>query len=131
MVFSGWGKRDAIGAKKRAQVRTEEGYYPAWEQLLSLHGLDYWHNTIAQRSQPGWPDYTVFGNGWHAWVELKARQVSGRIGKVSPAQLRYKASIEMGGGEWVSFVLPDDWSAVDDWLNGHTGKNIRRTGRQA
>lgn len=114
-----------IGEKKRAMVRTEEGLYPAWEQLLNLHRLDYWHNTIAQRSQPGWPDYTVFGDGWHAWVELKARSTTtGRMGKVSPAQLRYKETIERGGGEWVMFLLPDDWDRVDEWLNAKTGKDI-------
>lgn len=110
---------------KRVMTRTEVGFYPAWEQLLQLHRLDFWHNYSAQRSQPGWPDYTVFGDGWHAWVELKARNpVSGRRGKVSTDQLRYKETIEHGGGEWVTFLLPDQWHDVDLWLNLHTNRGI-------
>lgn len=114
-----------IGAAKRAVLRTEESLYPAWEQLLSLHGCDFWHCTVAQRSQAGFPDYCVFGVGWCAFVELKARNpITGRAGKVSVAQLRYKASIEASGNEWITFLLPDDWRAVGDWLSAKTGKFI-------
>lgn len=127
MSFTGWAsRRKPIGEKKRVAVQTEQGYYPAWEQLLRLHKLDWWHNYNAQRSQPGWPDYTVFGDGWHAWVEIKARNpITNRAGKVSPDQLRYKETIEKGGGEWLLFTLPDDWDAVDDWLCSKTGLEIR------
>lgn len=90
-----------------------------------LHGLDFWHCTVAQRSQPGWPDYAVFGNGWTVFVELKARSLlTGRRGKVSTAQERYKASIERGGNEWRSWCLPDDWNEVDTFLNARTNKGI-------
>lgn len=131
MSFTGWAsRRQPIGEKKRSIVRTEEGYYPAFEQLLHLHGIDFWHNTIAQRSQPGWPDFTVFGDGWHAWVELKARNlVSGRVGRVSKEQERWRDTIRAGGGEWLLFTLPDDWDRVDDWLNEKTHKNIWGVGR--
>jgi hypothetical protein len=115
--------RSGFGQRK-AQQRVEEGLYPAWEELLGLHRLDFWHPTVTQRSQPGWPDYTVFGLGWLAFVELKARRVDGRRGKVSVAQERYRASVEAAGGEWRTFLLPDEWDAVDAWLNGHTGKGI-------
>jgi hypothetical protein len=126
LTFTGWGQRKAIGEKKRSVVRTEEGYYPAFERLLQLHGLDFWHNTIAQRSQPGWPDFTIFGDGWHAWVELKARNlVSGRAGKLSHDQERYRDTIVRAGGEWRLFTLPDEWDDVDEWLNEKTHKNIR------
>lgn len=130
MSFTGWGQRAPIGEKKRTQQRIEEGMYPQWERTLNLHRLDYWHCTIAQRSQPGWPDYVVFGDGWLAFVELKATRANGRRGKVSPAQERYKASIEAAGGEWRTFCLPDEWDDVDDWLNSHTGKGIYRSGRR-
>ena len=120
-------KASPIGANRRAAVRAEEGFYPAWEQLLRLHRLDFWHCTVAQRSQPGWPDYVVFGLGWLAFVELKARSpVTGRRGKVSTAQERYQASVEASGGEWRTFLLPDQWDDVDRWLNGHTGREVHR-----
>jgi len=125
MSFQGWGKRAAIGEKKRTMVRTEEGYYPTWEQLLNLHRCDYWHCTVAQRSQAGFPDYVVLGEGWLAFVELKARSLTtNRAGKVSPAQLRYKQAIETAGAEWVIFLLPDEWHDIDVWLNAKTGKGI-------
>ena len=117
-------KRAPIGEPKRTQVRAEEAFYPTFEDLLRAHRLEWWHNTVAQRSQPGWPDYSVFGDGWLAFVELKARQVSGRAGKVSEAQRRYQRAIERAGGEWKSFLLPDQWHDVDIWLNGHTGRDI-------
>lgn len=116
-------KRTPFGEKKRVALQTEAGYYPAWEELLRLHGCDYWHCTVAQRSQAGFPDYVVFGIGWSAYVELKARNpVTGRMGKVSAAQLRYKASIEAAGCEWVAWLLPDDWRAIGEWLHAKTGR---------
>jgi hypothetical protein len=114
-------KREPIGEKRRAAVRTEEGFYPTWEKLLRLHGLEFWHCTVAQRSQPGWPDYAVFGPGFMAFVELKATSVkTGRSGKLSSAQERWKAVIEAAGGEYRSFTLPGDWPVVDAWLATHT-----------
>lgn len=118
-------KRAPFGEKKRVMVRTEEGFYPTWERLLDLHRLDYWHCTVAQRSQPGWPDYVVFGQGWHAFVELKAvSATTGRRGKLSPAQERYKATVEAAGGEWCTWTLPTDWPDVDAWLAERTGKQL-------
>ncbi len=118
-------RRAPIGAKKRAAVRTEEGFYPAWEHLLQLHRLEFWHCRVAQQSQPGWPDYVVLGQGWHAFVELKAVRVSGSRGKLSEGQRRYKAAIETAGAEYRVFVLPDDWADVDEWLCSKTGLEIR------
>lgn len=98
------------------------------ERLFGIHRLDYWHCTVAQASQPGWPDYVVFGVGWHAFIEVKARnRETGRMGKVSEEQSRWRASIECGGGEWVKFGLPDDWPLVHDWLYSHTGIKTQET----
>ncbi len=123
--FNSTLKRSAFGAKKRAMVQSEVSYYPTFEHLLRLHRLEWWHNYNAQRSQPGWPDYTVFGDGWLAFIELKAVRVSGTRGKLSEGQRRYKAVIEAAGGEYRVFVLPQDWNDVDDFLCGHTGLDIR------
>ena len=123
-------RRAPFGAKKRAMVQTELAFYPTFENLLRLHGLDYWHCVTAQTSQPGWPDFAVFGQGWLAFVELKARSVAtGRKGKVSPDQERWRDTIRDAGGEWQLFTLPDDWSELEDWLSGHTGKDIKGTWR--
>lgn len=125
MIFA-YPKRNGMsvspfGEKKRAMVRTEEGLYPAWEELLRLHRLDFWHCTVAQRSQAGWPDYVVMGDGWLAFVELKATRQNGTRGKLSPAQRRYKDAIEGAGAEYQVFLLPDQWDDVDLWLGSHTG----------
>lgn len=103
-----------------------------FERLLNLHECDYWHCTIAQRSQAGFPDYVVLGKGWHSFVELKARNLeTNRRGKLSPAQLRYKTAIEAAGAEYRYFTLPDDWDEVDLWLNNKTRKDIWGKGRTA
>jgi hypothetical protein len=125
-------KRTAIGAKRRAMVQTELGFYPVFEGLLRLHGCDYWHCVTAQTSQPGWPDYAIFGYGWHAFVELKATSIAtGRHGKLSADQERWRDTIRDAGAEYHMFLLPGDWPLIEDWLNGHTGKDIKGTWRTA
>lgn len=123
-------KRTEFGAKKRAMVQWELLTYPTFEKTLRLHRLDFWHCVTAQTSQPGWPDFAVFGNGWHAFVELKARSgTTNRPGKLRTDQERWRDTIRDADGEWHEFLLPDQWHDVDVWLNGHTGKNIWGTWR--
>lgn len=111
------------GAKKREQAEAKQAR--EFEKLLMWHRCDFWHCTVAQASQPGYPDYTIFGDGWHAWVELKARaEGSRRAGVVSVTQRRYKASIEASGGEWRSFLWPDQMKETNDWLNAKTGRGV-------
>ena len=116
--------RKPIGEAKRQQKRVEEGYYPTWEGFLRLHRLDWWHCRVAQASQPGWVDYVVFGDGWMAFVELKARRADGRAGTLSVAQERYKASIEAAGGEWRTFLVPDEEKEIKAWLTSKTGRVV-------
>jgi hypothetical protein len=125
-------QRSPIGAKKRAAARREEDFYPAWEQTLNLHRLDFWHcyNPMFAK-ESGWPDYVVFGRKWLAFVELKARSIhTGRIGKLSVEQQRYKASVEAAGAEWQTFVFPDDWKSIDAWLEGKSGRTPDLTWRE-
>ena len=107
---------------RRQQVRTEEGFYKAFEDLLLKHGCWFFHPTTSHytrkhRGQKGYPDYTVFGVGWVAWVELKATSLAtGKDGRLDAEQRTYKEFIERAGGEHVVFTLPADWAAVDRWL---------------
>ena len=111
--------------EKRARSKAEADQCRTLEALLNLHRLDFWHCTVSQRSQPGWPDYVVFGDGWLAFFEIKARSTNtGKMGKVSTHQERYKASIEAAGAEWRVFKLPDEWHGVDQFLNDRTHKGI-------
>jgi hypothetical protein len=120
------GMRTApIGAVKRVSQQWEAAYARTFEQLLQLHGLDFWHCSVSQRSQPGYPDYIIFGRGWLAFAELKARNpLTKRAGKLSAGQYRYKASIEAANADYRVFLLPDDWGEVDKFLNARTHKNI-------
>lgn len=109
-------KRTPIGSKERQRRRNEEGFYPEWEEMLMRYGLDYWHCSAPQKSQPGWVDYVVMGLGWMAFVEIKARHQDGRAGRIEVAQRRYKNAIELAGGEWVSWLFPDQWEEAEEWL---------------
>ena len=130
-----YGKRNGmktspIGVEKKLRAQEEANQSRTFEGTLRLHRLDWWHNTISQHSQPGWPDYTIFGDGWHAWVELKARSpMTKKRGQVSVGQRRYQASIERSAGEWRTFCLPDDWPECDAWLNERTGHEIYTDGK--
>jgi hypothetical protein len=119
-------RRSPIGVKRRAMVRTEEGFYRTFEHLIRLHRCEAWHMTVAQMSQPGRPDYDVYGDGWYAQVELKARNpVTGRMGKLSAEQLAWKIKAERAGVEWHCFTLPDDWTLLEEWLISKTGIEVR------
>jgi len=123
-------RRTAWGAKKRTTRQTEKAYSVTVEELFGLHRLDYWHCTVAQASQPGWPDYVIFGTGWLAFMELKARNpITKRAGRVDDFQRRYRDSIEAAGGEWRTFLLMDDWDALCDWLTAKTGIEARSVTR--
>lgn len=113
-----------IGEAKRVTKHNEVEFYPAFERFMGLHRLDWWHCTVAQASQPGYPDYTIWGDGWHAWVELKARQANNKAGTLSTAQKRYRASIERGAGEYMTFLLPDDIKPMEAWFTSHTGRVV-------
>ena len=123
-------KQTPIGYYKRVAKQNELAQYPQWEHLLALHFCDWWHCRVAQGSQPGWVDYVVLGHGSHAFVELKARTAKGRAGQLSAGQARYRDSIQTAGGEWVTFLLPDQWPEVHVWLRGHTGRQIYEPGTE-
>src|SRR5216684_1019209 len=115
-------RRSPLGLTRRVSYQTEAGYARTFEALLICHGLEFWHVNLPMRSKAGFPDYEVYGDGWIAWVELKARsQLTDRMGKLSEEQRAFHRRIERGGGEIVVFRLPDDWLAVDVWLTSKTG----------
>lgn len=97
--------RTAFGAQKRQREQSEKRAAYLLEDLFRIHRLDFWHPTVSQMSQAGWPDYVVLGDGFHAFLELKASNAeTGRRGKLSAAQHRYREAIERAGG--VRHLLP-------------------------
>lgn len=117
----------------RQQVQTEEGFYGAFEDLLLQAGCWFFHPTTSHytrrhRGQKGYPDYTVFGKGWHAWVELKATSLAtGKDGRLDAEQRVYREFIECADGEYHVFTLPGDWPVIEGWLSEKTGLPIRRS----
>lgn len=124
-----WATRRApIGAEKKSRNLEEKVQAVAFEQLLHLHRCDFWHCTVAQRSQAGFPDYVIFGDGWLGFVELKARsRTTGKAGRVSAAQYRYKDAIEKAGVEWRTFLWPDEMEETNAWLASKTGRQVAFT----
>ena len=122
MTLPDWAtkRRKAIGEPKRVMQRNEEASYKTLEDLWRLHRLDFWHCTVAQRSQPGWPDYVIFGRGWLAFVEVKARQANGRMGRLSAAQERYRASVIAANGLYLLVEMPDGLQEHGAWLTDRT-----------
>jgi len=122
-------QRSPWGQKRRASYQAEAEYARTFEELLGLHRIFWWHVNLPMRSKAGHPDYEVWGDGWHAWIELKARNpLTGRIGKLSAEQRTFHEEIKRGAGEVVTFLLPDAWDEIDQWLIGHTGIEIRGWG---
>ena len=117
----------------KQQVRTEETYYEAFEDTLLKYDCWFFHPTTSHftrrhRGQKGYPDYTVFGPGWVAWVELKATSLAtGKDGRLAAEQRTYKEFIERSGGEYRVFTLPADWKAIDAWLEARND-TLRRRG---
>ena len=121
--------RTAIGEKKRQRTQWEQRQARVVEDAFRWLHLDWWHNTSAGLEfyyEDGWPDYAIFGDGWHAFMELKASNPeTGVRGKLSAGQEKWRDIIVAGGGEWVSFCLPDDMDEFYDWLYEKTGKRMR------
>jgi hypothetical protein len=122
-------KRTPFGEKARARTNSEAQQMRVLEDLMRPLGLDWWHNTNTGKEhffRAGWPDYVIFGVNWHAFLELKASNAeTGKRGRLSREQIQWQAIIEAGGGEWVTFCLPDDMRQLCAWLSTRTGKQIR------
>lgn len=126
-------QRQAIGAKPRAEARREESFYPTLERMFNIHRLDFWHcYNPGYEKEAGFPDFLICGAGWLAFMEVKAVSINtGRWGKLTTEQKRWRKSIEDGGGEYVDFTLPNEWADIDEWLYQHTGIEARGTWRTA
>ena len=114
-------QRKTFGAERKRSRQTEAGWAKFFEDLLLRHRVEWWHNYNAMRSKSGWPDYAIFGQGWHAFVEIKARSPEGRRGNLTAAQIRFASVIQDAGGEWLTFCFPDDIHSANDWLGARTG----------
>ena len=95
--------------------------------LFDLHRVDWLHfaNVRYDRGslKSGFPDYFLMGEGWLAFLEIKARDVvrNGRPGKLSAAQHGFHAKLRAAGADVITALLPDDLQVVNLWLRAKTG----------
>lgn len=81
---------------------------------LRLFGWRAFHDRMAYRSDPGYPDLTAIHTGQRRviWLELKTER-----GKLSVAQQEWRDTLLGAGLEWYLW-RPSDWSEVEAVLRG-------------
>lgn len=79
---------------RRGGALTEAELENAVRDLLKLYGLDGYHTHDSRRSQAGYPDWTIVGDGGIMWRELKSE-----LGRVSLAQKRWLGRLWAAGGD--------------------------------
>ena len=125
-------KRTPFGKKKRVTVQSEKQQATVLEGgtdrlgLFYLHRVDWRHIDAPMSSvgslKSGEPDYLLLGDGWLAFLELKARNLeTNRPGSMSAAQHSFHAKLKRAGAEVWTATLPDDLQAVNLWLREKTG----------
>ena len=124
-------RRSPIGEKVRQRVQHEAIQATALEGnktrlgLFDLHKVDWLHISTPQRDKgtlrAGHPDYLLLGDGWHAFLEIKARDDKGRMGRTRANQYAFHRKLQRAGAEvWIAH-LPDDLDDVNLWLRVKTG----------
>ena len=125
-------KRTGIGVKVKTRVQHEAAQARALEGtpdrlgLFQLHHVDWIHTGTPQRDtgtlKAGQPDYFIIGDGWSAWLEIKARDpVTRRIGRLQANQRSFHDKLRNAGHEVWTVWLPDDLEKVNLWLRSKTG----------
>lgn len=88
---------------------TEAQWQHVVTDLAKLLGWHPWHNTVAWRSDPGWPDLVLVRDRV-VYAELKAER-----GKLTAAQEVWLARLRAAGAE-VHVWRPTDLDAVRECL---------------
>lgn len=107
------GMRTApIGAAKRATYVAEKQFQQMVEELAFHCGWTTFHLNLPMRSPAGFPDLVCFRDRI-IFAELKSRSPrTGQAGERSPGQIEYGNTIIKAGGEYYSWVYPDDFEEV-------------------
>lgn len=101
-----------IGEAKRALYVSEKQFQQMVEELAFYCGWTTFHLNLPMRSPAGFPDLVCFRERI-VFAELKSRSPrTGRAGKLSPGQTEYANTIMKAGGEYYSWLYPDDWEQV-------------------
>ncbi len=108
-------RRTAWGADKKAIVQNEKAFQEQVIELAQYLGWWPWHPQVAKFSPKGYPDLTLFRERV-LFVELKARDAKGRMGKLMPEQVEmahrcFRAKVEYY--HWTT----DDWEVIKEVLS--------------
>jgi len=128
-----WASRQPItrkpwGEERKGRYQAEAEQSRAFEDLLALHRVDWWHVNLPMRSKAGFPDYMLMGDGWLAFVELKAvSPTTGKTGRLSAEQIAFHERLHKAGAMVSVFVLPRDLEEANQWLKQFTGREVTFT----
>lgn len=92
---------------------TEKDFQQTLLDLFAVHGWRCWHNTIAWRSDHGWPDLVCCHPRWGIlFCEVKRQE-----GKLTPTQESWLADLTRAGAR--CYVLkPADWPLAERIARG-------------
>lgn len=108
--------RTPWGQKKREQHVAEKDFQAMVEELAGYCGWTCFHLNLPMRSPAGFPDLVMFRERI-VFAELKSRSPkTGKAGKLMPAQIEYAHTIQKAGGEYYSWLFPDDWEPLVEAL---------------
>ena len=101
--------------------------------LFSLHHLDWLHIETPQRDKgtlkSGHPDYLLIGDGWCAYLEIKAHdKLTGYMGRLKANQRSFHEKLTAAGQEVFVAWLPDDLAKLNAWLEPKTGRSVNIDG---
>lgn len=109
-------KRLGIGEARREQYVSEQKFQAMVEELAGYCGWTTFHVNLPMRSPAGFPDLVMFRERI-IFAELKSRSPrTGRAGKLRPVQTDYANTIMRAGGEYYSWLYPDQWDEIVEVL---------------
>ena len=108
-------KRAPWGEARKVTDLTEKAFQAQVIELATYLGWWCWHPYYASRSPKGYPDLTMFRERV-LFVELKARNAKGRMGKLMPEQIEMSHRCIKAGAEYYHWT-PDDWPEIEEVLS--------------
>lgn len=105
-------RRAPWGEKRKETYISEREFQGMVEDLAATCGWTTFHLNLPMRSPAGFPDLVMFRERI-VFAELKSRSPrTGKPGKLSPWQIEYAHTIQKAGGEYYSWLYPDEWEDV-------------------
>ncbi|WP_147107170.1 VRR-NUC domain-containing protein [Nesterenkonia populi] len=116
-------------ADYRAKLMSEGDLQQSVEQLLTLHGWTFHHETDSRKSRRGFPDLiAVHPTGRLLLVELKGYDARGRLGTATAEQQKWLDVWRQAGARIHGDVITSYAWEPKDWHSGAIGRvlEVRR-----